>query len=155
MSITPKTVIVGSDVDLVFAVPNEDDSQGVVRVTIGAPSDFPLDDGETKPGWTQSRSGQAVTWSGGRIPKGQFGTFAIRGTAPSRAETVLFNVLVGSLRGETTTYRVGLSVRENTSSDSGARTLGKAALFVALAAAALALGAGFLALYVWLRPPPP
>ena len=35
--------------------------------------------------------------------------------------------------------------------DSGARTLGKAALFVAIAAAALAVGAGFLALWTWLR----
>ena len=35
--------------------------------------------------------------------------------------------------------------------DSGARTLGKAALFVAIASAALAVGAGFLALWTWLR----
>jgi uncharacterized protein YcnI len=155
LSLTPKTADVGEDVDLVFAVPNEDDARGIVRVTVGAPSAFALDDGEAKPGWTQSRSGQAVTWSGGRIPKGQFATFTLRGTAPNRPETVLFNVLAGSQSGETTTYRVALDVKESGESDTGARTLGRAALFIALGAAALAIGAGFLALYVWLRPPPP
>jgi hypothetical protein len=39
--------------------------------------------------------------------------------------------------------------------DKGARTLGKAALGVAILAAVLALGALFVGLYLWLRPPPP
>jgi len=136
-------------------VPNEDDAAGVIRVTIGIPSDFVLDDAEAKPGWTQGRTGQAITWSGGRIPKGEFAQFAVRGTAPKRAEEILFNVLVGSRSGETTTYRVPLEVKRGASNDVGARTLGKAALIVAVGAAALALAAAFLALYVWLRPPPP
>ena len=155
VSLTPKTVAPEADVDLVFGVPNEDDAAGVVRVTIGIPSDFKLDDAETKEGWTQSRTGQAITWAGGRIPKRQFARFTVRGTAPARQERVLFNVLVGSRAGETTTYRVALEVTSGRSNDAGARTLGKAALAVAVAAAALALVAGFLALYVWLRPPPP
>jgi uncharacterized protein YcnI len=155
LSLTPKSVTANEDVDLVFSVPNEDDPQGVVRVTVGAPREFALDDGETKPTWTQTRAGQAITWSGGRIPKGQFARFAIRGTAPEHPGAVLFNVLVGSQNGKTTTYRVGLPVRAHASRDSGARTLGKVALFVAVGAAGLALAAGFLALYVWLRPPPP
>ena len=155
LSLTPRTVGAGADVDLVFNVPNEAEAAGVIRVTIGVPPDFELDDGATIAGWVQTRSGQAITWSGGRIPEHQFASFAIRGTAPDRAETVLFNVLVGSRAGRTTTYRVPLSVRSNASSDLGARTLGKAALIVAIVAAGLALGAGFLALYVWLRPPPP
>jgi hypothetical protein len=155
VSIAPKAVAVDSDVDLVFSVPNEADAAGVVRVTIGIPSDFELDDAEAKEGWTQSRTGQAITWAGGRIPQHQFARFAIRGTAPARAETVLFNVLVGSRGGETTTYRIPIEVKKGAANDLGARTLGKAALIVAVAAAALALAAGFLALYVWLRPPPP
>jgi uncharacterized protein YcnI len=155
LSLTPKSVTVGEDVDLVFSVPNEDDSQGVVRVTIGAPREFAVDDGEAKPGWTQTRSGQAITWSGDRIPKGQFARFGVRGTAPEQPGAVLFNVLVGSHDGKTTTYRVALPVRAHGSRDEGARTLGKAALFASVGAAGLALAAGFLALYVWLRPPPP
>jgi len=155
LSLTPKSVTIGEDVDLVFSVPNEDDAEGVVRVTIGAPREFEVDDGETKPMWTQTRAGQAITWSGGRIPKGQFARFAIRGTAPEQPGAVLFNVLVGSQSGKTTTYRVALPVMAHAPRDEGARTLGKTALFVAIGAAGLALGAAFLGLYVWLRPPPP
>jgi hypothetical protein len=155
VSISPKAVAAGSEVDLLFSVPNEADAAGIVRVTIGIPPDFELDDAEAKEGWTQSRTGQAITWAGGRIPQHQFARFAIRGTAPERSETVLFNVLVGSRGGETTTYRIPIDVKKSAADDVGARTLGKAALIVAAAAAALALAAGFLALYVWLRPPPP
>ena len=64
-------------------------------------------------------------------------------------------MLVGDQSGKSMTYRIPLSVRAHATNDVGARTLGKAALIVAIGAAALALGAGFLALYVWLRPPPP
>jgi hypothetical protein len=42
-----------------------------------------------------------------------------------------------------------------TGQDQGARTLGKAALGVAILAAVLALCALFVGLYLWLRPPPP
>jgi len=154
LSIDPARVTTGDEVDLVFSVPNEDDAVGVDHVTLGIPSDFDLDDAEAKPGWTQSRTGQAITWSGGYIPKGQYATFAVRGTAPKRSETVLFNVLVGDRTGKSITYRVGLDVTAGAERDSGARSLGKAALAVAIVAGVLALAGLFAALYVWLRPPP-
>jgi len=127
------------------------DTERVDHVTLGIPADFQLDDAEAKPGWTQSRTGQAIAWSGGQIPKGQFGRFAIRGTAPKNAETVVFNVLVGNHKGKSTTYRVGLVVAAHGPRDTGARSLGKAALAVAVIAGLLSLGALFTALYVWLR----
>ena len=141
-------------VDLVFSIPNEADPVGVDHVTLGIPSDFDLDDAEAKPGWSQSRTGQAITWSGGNILKGQYATFAIRGTAPEKVETVLFTVLVGDRHGKSITYRVGLDVQAHGAQDSGARSLGRAALLVAIIAGGLALVALFTALYVWLRPPP-
>jgi uncharacterized protein YcnI len=154
LSIDPAKVVKGQEVDLVFSVPNEDDAIGVDHVTLGIPQDFQLDDAEAKPGWTQSRTGQAVTWSGGLIPKGTFARFAIRGTAPAKVETVLFNVLVGDRTGKSITYRVGLDVTRGSKHDDGARTLGKVALGVAVLAALLGLGALFVGLYLWLRPPP-
>jgi uncharacterized protein YcnI len=154
LSIDPAKAAKGQDVDLVFSIPNEDDAIGVDHVTLGIPQDFQLDDVEAKPGWTQSRTGQAVTWSGGMIPKGTFARFAIRGTAPDKVETVLFNVLVGDRTGKSITYRVGLDVTSGSTHDDGARTLGKAALGVAILAALLGLGALFVGLYHWLRPPP-
>lgn len=154
LSIDPARVHKGQPVELVFSVPNADDAIGVDHVTIGIPQDLQLDDMEAKPGWTQSRTGQAITWSGGLIPKGTFARFSIRGTAPPKAETVLFNVLVGDRAGKSITYRVGLDVTATSDQDKGARTLGKAALGVAIVAAVLALGALFVGLYLWLRPPP-
>jgi uncharacterized protein YcnI len=155
LSINPSQVYTGALVDLDFSVPNIDDPIGIDHVTLGIPQDFELDDVEAKPTWTQSRTGQAVTWSGGMIPKGTFARFAIRGTAPPRPETVLFNVLVGDRTGKSITYRVALDVTASGNEDKGARSLGRGALGVAIVAAVLALGALFLGLYLWLRPPPP
>ena len=155
LSIDPPKVPTGQEVELVFSVPNEDDPIGIDHVTLGIPQDFALDDVEAKPGWTQSRTGQAVTWSGGLIPKGTFARFSIRGTAPAKVETVLFNVLVGDRTGKSITYRVGLDVAATPEQDSGARSLGRAALAVAILAAVLGIAALFAGLYLWLRPPPP
>jgi len=155
LSINPAQVHTGALVDLDFSVPNIGDAIGIDHVTLGIPQEFDLDDIEAKPTWTQSRTGQAVTWSGGMIRKGTFARFAIRGTAPSKAETVLFNVLVGDRTGKSITYRVALDVTATGSEDRGARSLGRGALGVAIVAAVLALGALFLGLYLWLRPPPP
>jgi uncharacterized protein YcnI len=155
LSLDPARVTTGQPVDLTFSVPNEDDAVGVDHVTLGIPGDFDLDDAEAKPGWTQSRTGQAITWSGGTIPKGQYATFSIRGTAPAKVETVLFNVLVGDRRGKSITYRIGLDVAAHGPRDPGARSLGKAALIVAVIAGALAVAGIFFGLYVWLRPPLP
>jgi uncharacterized protein YcnI len=155
LSINPSTIHTGQLVDLVFSIPNADDPHGIDHVTLGIPGDFVLDDAEAKPGWTQSRTGQAVTWSGGNIPRRQYGRFGIRGTAPYKPETVLFNVLVGDRTGKSITYRVGVDVVAHGAEDQGARSLGKAALIVAIVGAAFALGALFLAMYIWLRPPSP
>ena len=155
LSLNPSTVSTGQLVDLVFSVPNQDDAYGVDHITLGIPPDFKLDDAETKAGWSQSRAGQAVTWSGGQIPKGTYARFGIRGTAPSRVETVLFNVLVGDRTGKSITYRVPLEVTTGGVEDTGARSLAKWALVVAIAAGGIALATGFFALYLWLRPPPP
>ena len=67
---------------------------------------------------------------------------------------MLFNVLVGDRTGKSITYRIGLDVVAHAPRDDGARSLGKAALVVAVVGAGLALAALFVALYVWLRPPP-
>ena len=155
LSINPGTVRTGALVDLVFSVPNAADPTGIDQVTIAAPAAFVLDDGEAVAGWTQTRSGQTLTWKGGNIPLRQYARFGIRGTAPLQAGTVLFNVLVADRTGSSLTYRVGIQVAAHGPRDNGARSLGKAALIVAVVGAALALAAMFVALYVWLRPPPP
>lgn len=155
LSINPDMIEQGKPVALVFAVPNDHDRYGVNHVTLGIPPEFQLYDAEAKPGWTQSRTQQAVSWSGGLIPLGQYATFSVRGTAPANPENVLFNVVVGDRTGKSYTDRVALSVVPQPQEDTGARTLAKAALIVAIVAGALALGAGSLGLWLWLRPREP
>ena len=156
LSLNPNHLQTNELADLTFSAPNEDDALGVDRVTSTAPPGFALDDGEAKPTWTQSRSGAAtITWTGGRIPKGEYATFGIRGTAPAKAQTLTFGVVVGDRAGKTVAYTIPLQVVGHGPQDSGARSLGTAALIAAVIASALALGALFLGLYLWLRPPPP
>jgi uncharacterized protein YcnI len=137
----------GDLVDLTFSAPNTDDAAGIDRVTITPPAGFALDDAEAKPGWTQSRAGGTVTWTGGRIPQHQYATFGLRGTMPERAGTIVFRVVVADRRGTAIPYRVGIDVAGDSTD------FGKPALVVAVAAALLALAAFFVGLYVWLRPP--
>lgn len=154
LSVSPTRVSVGEAVDLTFGAPNADDNLGVDHVTLTVPAGVDLDDAEAKPGWTQSRAGDSITWSGGRIPKGEYATFGIRVTAPKTPGAVTFNVLVGDRTGKSITYRVGLDVVKSTTRDNGARSLGKAAIAVALVAGGLALVGLFVGIYGWLRPPP-
>ena len=154
LSINPDTVRAGALVDLVFSVPNAATPSGIDQVTIQVPPSFVLDDGETVAGWAESRTGQTLTWKGGNIPLRQYARFGIRGTAPAQAGTVQFNVLVAGRTAAAITYRVGVKVVAHAPRDNGARSLGEAALIVALVGAGLALVALFVALYVWLRPPP-
>jgi uncharacterized protein YcnI len=147
ISVVPTQVKEGALVDVTFSAPNADDPNGISQVTITPPAGFVLDDGEAKPGWTQTRTGSSLTWAGGNIPLRQYATFALRGTVPPRSGTIVFDVRVADHTGKAITYRVPLGV-------AGSKTdWGKPALIVALVAVALALGAFFVALYVWLRPP--
>lgn len=147
LSVSPTKVQTGALVDLTFSAPNADDAVGISRITITPPPGFVLDDGEAKAGWTQSRSGGSLTWSGGNIPLRQYATFALRGTVPRSSGTIVFGVLVADRTGRSIPYRVGLEVAGKPTD------FGKPALVVALVAALLALAAFFVSLYVWLRPP--
>lgn len=158
VSVTPRTVSLGQDVVLTFAVPNESNHQAdVPRVVIAVPPAFTLDDPGATPGWTARvvGNGTTISWRGGSVPPGQFETFSIRGTAPKQPVRLIFTVLVAHTTGPTDTYRTTVVVAApHSTHDDGARTLAGAALAVAIAAAAIAVGGGFLALWLWLRPPP-
>jgi uncharacterized protein YcnI len=159
VSVTPRTVQLGQDVVLTFAVPNESgDRAGAPRVVIAVPPAFALDDPGATRGWTARvvGNGTTISWRGGPVPAGQFETFSIRGMAPKQRMRLIFTVLVAHTAGPTDTYRAAVEVAAPPSTrDDGARTLAGAALALAIAAAAIAVGGGFLALWLWLRPPPP
>ena len=137
-----------------YVVPNASDKLAITHVTVGIPSAFQLAAAEAKPGWVQSRIGQAVTWSGGSIPTGTYATFGLHGIAPETPEKVIFNVLVGDRTGKSTTTQITLEVLAATTNDTSARSLGRTALVVAVIALGLGLAALFAWLYFSMRPPP-
>jgi uncharacterized protein YcnI len=154
ITIDPAQVQVGGFVDLVVAVPNDHDEYPITHVTIGIPTDFQVAGAEAKAGWTQSRTGPALSWSGGKIAKGQFATFGLRGTAPLNPETIVFNVLLGDKTGKSVTYQARLDVVGHPARDTSARSMARWALVLAVVGGAVALAALLAAAYGWLRAPP-
>lgn len=157
VTVAPERLEPGQQAVVTFAVSNDRAAGGppLVSVAIGVPPGVPQQGVEAKAGWTASADGSVVRWRGGRIPPGQFETFAVRVTAPRRSAVMNFGVREAWAGGRSMAgfvrvivARGGQAVRAR---DSGARTLGKSALFVAIAAGALALGAGFVAMGRWLR----
>jgi hypothetical protein len=127
----------------------------VTSVSVGLPPGVAGGGIEAAAGWTASYSAPVATWRGGRIPAGQFATFGVRVTAPARASVMNLGVREAWADGRSKAGFVRVLVARGAPTvaarDSGARTLGKSALFVAIAAGALALGAGFVAMARWLR----
>jgi len=142
---------------LTFSVPNERPDTVVTGLVVSMPPAVTVLQIQAKAGWQESIGARTVSWRGGRIPPRRFDTFTIRAAMPATEGTVVFRSLQIYADGHNPTWRPAVQVDaarpavDAKGRDSGARTLGKAALFVAIAAAALAVGAGFLALWTWLR----
>ena len=152
VTVTPSRVEPGEDVVLAFAVPNEQQVGAVDEVRISLPAR--VEAIEAKPGWRAERLGRTLVWRGGPIAPGELEIFAVALSAPGSPAEVVFPVEERFANGGVQRYRPSLRVVEAAAGggrDSGARTLGKAALFVAIAAGAVAVGAGFLALGGLLR----
>jgi uncharacterized protein YcnI len=150
----PTRLTAGVEQALSFNVP-VDGIDPVTEFDLKVPDGYEIEAIESKPGWRVTRTQVTVQWSGGSIPTGEFGTFGITGTA-SRTGRIAF--AADARRGvEHDTFVVPVAVSAPASAarqrDANARTLGKAALFVAIAAGAVAVGAFFLALTIWLRGP--
>lgn len=153
--VTPERIDPGSDARLVFSVP-DDESAAITRVAIGLPPDFELGESEVKGGWKTMTNARTVAWESGRIMPGQFAEFVLHVRTPATTERAVFPVLVSLANGRTVTYQPTVDVaKAQAPRDEGARTLAEVALILAAVAVLLALGGGFLALWLWLRPRPP
>lgn len=158
VGVAPTLVEPGSSQLFVFTVPNDEGETPVTGLRIGLPRGATLGAVEAKPGWTATSGNGTVSWRGGRIPSGQFTTFALRAAVPQTQGTIFFTARETFADGPGPTFRVSLVVAPirggpaPRGSDGGAGTLGKVALGVGIAAAAIAVLAGLLALWVWLRP---
>ena len=154
VTVSPARVEPGEDVLLTFAVPNEEEVGAIGEVRIRVPS--AVEAVEAKPGWRASRRGRTLVWQGGPIAPGELETFTVALAAPRSPGRVVFPAEERFVSGSVKRYRPAVRVEaadtgRASGRDAGARTLGKAALFAAIAAGAVAVGAGFLALGGWLR----
>jgi uncharacterized protein YcnI len=154
VTVTPTRVEPGADVLLTFVVPNETEDDVITAISIEPPAAFEYEAVQAPPGWQRGGGEASIDWTGGAIQPGNFVTFSLSGSADKEG-TEQFRVIERYRSGKAAQYHPEVSVAPAPAAarDSSAHTLGKAALFVALAAGAIAVGAFFLALALWLRGP--
>lgn len=91
---SPATVAPDAFVTVTFTVPNEREDSPTVGLDLTVPAGFVLETAQQIPGWQTTVDKRAdgtptrVHWSGGQIPVGTFGQFAVRGRTPA-GETTL------------------------------------------------------------------
>ena len=154
VGVDPPRLDPGTTQLLTFTVPNER-ATPLTGFALERPRELRIEQVETRAGWTASSRGRLLSWRGGPVPAGQLATFAALLTAPEEAGTLIFVGRLSYADGSAQIFRpavtVGPAPAAASGRDEGARTLGKAALGVGIAALVLALATGFFALYLWLR----
>jgi hypothetical protein len=154
VTVSPTPIAPGEETTLAFHVPDERAGARLTSLTLRLAGTLRIESIEAKPGWIAQRHGQTIRWRGGSLRVGEFVDFSVVVDAPTRPG-VLHSVAVERFSdGEAERYPVPIMVREATPTrnrDAGARTLGKAALIVAIVAAVAAVGAFFMAMAMWLR----
>ena len=153
VDIEPFSIEPGQPTRLTFYAPNEGKAP-VIELQVVVPGDAELAVAEAVPGWTATVQGRTVTWRGGTIPVGQYGLFSAIVGAPDGEEKLEFRTTLRYTDGFRQVFSSIVFAREQKAPkarDEASRTLGKYALGLAVAAIALAIAAGFLALTGWLR----
>jgi uncharacterized protein YcnI len=157
-SIRPSAAAPGSTEEFVFFVANARDDSGMVGFTVELPQGATLVEATARqPDWIVSSAAGRVEWRGGPIPARTFDTFALLATLPDRQGTADFVGTEIYEDGPGPPFRLGVVLAGTSAGaaadvrDEGARTLGKAALFVSIAALVLAAAGFFLGLARWLR----
>jgi hypothetical protein len=101
------TIQVGAPTSISIVVP-ADYGKVIDRVEITNAPGFQLEAGEPPPGWTVTRTGDTLVFSGGRITlDNEFAVFAIRGVAPTKGR-LLFPVTTHSPDGTVMRYDGGV-----------------------------------------------
>jgi uncharacterized protein YcnI len=159
-SVRPTLAEPGSAREFVFLIANGRPDAGMVGFSVELPAGATLEDvSADQPRWTPSSSANRVEWRGGPVEPGSFESFALRARMPDTQGTVSFTgrELFDDGSGPPFKLDVVLAATSGGAAadarDEGARTLGKAALFVSIAALVLAAAGFFLGLGRWLRGP--
>ena len=144
-SVRPTVATPGASQQLTFLVLNGRDT-GIVGFRLELPQGATVDEVVARqPTWIATSSGNRAEWRGGPIPARAFDSFQVRVTMPDREGTISFRgtEIFQDGPGPPSNFDVVLAggAVGGEATDEGARTLGKAALFVAIAALLLAAGA--------------
>ena len=160
VEVTPTRVARLSSQVFVFSTPNERERAAVIGLRVQVPPGIVLGEVEARPGWTATATPTTVSWQGSRIPPGQFETFSLLATATGSHTVMPFRVIELFSDGTVERYRPTVKLAGAAAAadalprrDRGARTLGKVALGISLAAAAGVLLLGFGCLALWLTAP--
>jgi hypothetical protein len=149
-SVRPTVATPGASQQFTFLVLNGRDT-GILRFRLELPPGASVEEVTARqPVWTATSTGNRVEWRGGPIPARTFDSFQVRVRMPDREGTASFRGTEVFEDGPGPPYRFdvvlagGGAAASSEATDEGARTLAKAALFVAilatlLAAASLAL----------------
>jgi hypothetical protein len=158
-SVRPTVATPGASQQFTFLVLNGRDA-GIVGFRLELPPGATVEEVTARqPAWIATSKADRVEWRGGPIPARGFDSFQVRVQMPEREGTASFRgtELFQDGPGPPSSFDVVLAGRgggapeSGEATDEGARTLGKAALFISIAALILA-GAGFVfGLVRWLR----
>lgn len=150
-SVRPTVATPGGSQLLTFLVLNGRES-GIVGFRLELPAGATVDEVVARqPIWVATSGGNRVEWRGGPIPGRAFDSFQVRVRMPDEEGTATFTGTEIFPDGPGAPYRLdvvlaGGAAAAGEATDEGARTLGKAALFVAIVAALLAAAALILSL---------
>ena len=82
--VSPKQVNVATDQTFTVSVPNERDV-AVTKVKLALPKGLGEVTPTVHPGWTITKTGDSIVWSGGTVPAGQRDDFSFNSQAPASA----------------------------------------------------------------------
>ncbi|MEW6477771.1 MAG: hypothetical protein AB1679_36460 [Actinomycetota bacterium] len=107
--ITPNTIPVGRAAFLTLTAANES-SADLVRIVLRAPAGVSLGAATRSPaGWSASRSGDSVTWTGGALKPQAFESWGFEVEGPDQPGTLAFTVTLGYAGGRTDEHEVEIT----------------------------------------------
>jgi uncharacterized protein YcnI len=157
-SVRPTVATPGATQQFTFLVLNAREA-GIVAFRLELPAGATVEEVTARqPEWIATSSANRVEWRGGPIPARAFDSFQVRVKMPDGEGTASFRGTEVFQDGPGPPYRFdvvlagGGAIGNAEATDEGARTLGKAALVVAIGAALLAAAALGLSILRWRRP---
>jgi uncharacterized protein YcnI len=172
VTLNPEQAPADSFTRFALRVPTEEDVP-TVKVSVQLPEGLDEVTFQPKPGWTRTEKGRVVTWSGGKIGVGEFDEFGLSVHLPNTpGKTLIFPATqtyangkvvhwIGALTADEPAPHVTLEAAESTSptttsaasdtTSDDSEDSSDTALWIAIAALIVGVGALGLGLFRWRR----